>query len=233
MLGVQSYALGVDGCKAGWISARRDAAGLNFGIYANFAELLVAHPTATIAIDIPIGLSESGEARACDVQARTLVGPRRSSIFPAPDRCILKCSTHAEASSANLGLCGKGISQQAFAICRKIREVDVVMSLDLQQRVFEVHPELCFWKLAGQKPLAYPKRKSPGFEERRVLLTGGFPGVHIPKRTVARQLGAGPDDVLDSLVALWTAQRILRGHAERIPVEPKIDPRGLRMEMVY
>lgn len=35
------------------------------------------------------------------------------------------------------------------------------------------------------------------------------------------------------MVALWTAERLLRGIAERIPTEPLLDPRGLRMEMVY
>lgn len=80
------YALGVDGCKAGWISVQRDGDGLRFAIHVTFAQLLLTHPDATIAIDIPIGLTETGEPRLCDVVARRLIGPRRSSIFPAPDR---------------------------------------------------------------------------------------------------------------------------------------------------
>jgi predicted RNase H-like nuclease len=53
-------------------------------------ELLLAHPDAAIAIDIPIGLTETGEPRLCDVQARRFIDPRKSSIFPAPDRRLLQ-----------------------------------------------------------------------------------------------------------------------------------------------
>jgi predicted RNase H-like nuclease len=97
--------------------------------------------------------------------------------------------------------------------------------------MFEVHPEVRFWKLAG-RPLAYPKRKTVGFEERRTLLSEAFSGVHIPERSDARRFGAAPDDVLDALVALWTAERAIRGDAQPIPAEPPVDPRGLRMEMI-
>jgi predicted RNase H-like nuclease len=68
----------------------RGADGLQFAIYASFAQLLASHLGAMVAIDIPIGLTETGEARTCDIEARRLVGLRRSSIFPAPDRRILQ-----------------------------------------------------------------------------------------------------------------------------------------------
>jgi hypothetical protein len=63
------------------------------------------------------------------------------------------------------------------------------MMPELQQRIFEVHPEVCFWKLAG-RPLANSKRKAAGFEERWTLLSAAFSGVHIPERREARQFGA-------------------------------------------
>jgi predicted RNase H-like nuclease len=40
-------------------------------------------------IDIPIGLTASGP-RSCDLEARRLLGPRRSSVFPAPAREVLR-----------------------------------------------------------------------------------------------------------------------------------------------
>jgi len=43
-------------------------------------------------IDIPIGLPES-EPRWCDVEARSMIGPRRSSVFPAPLRGLLGAAT--------------------------------------------------------------------------------------------------------------------------------------------
>jgi predicted RNase H-like nuclease len=39
------------------------------------------------------------------------------------------------------------------------------------------------------------------------------------------------DDYIDALVCGWTAVRVVRGEARRIPAEPEKDERGLRMEM--
>ena len=47
-----------------------------------------------------------------------------------------------------------------------------------------------------------------------------------------RELHCKADDILDALVALWTAERIARGSAISIPAQPPLDAYGLRMEMV-
>jgi predicted RNase H-like nuclease len=109
------------------------------------------------------------------------------------------------------------------------------MSPQLQSRVFEIHPELCFWAAAGRRQLSHPKRKAAGFEERRVILEQALIGVEIPTWREATGLlpGVGPDDVRDATVAAWTAWRHARGLCERVPESPELDARGLRMEMVY
>ncbi len=45
-----------------------------------------------------------------------------------------------------------------------------------------------------------------------------------------RVSGAATDDVLDALVACWTARRIHAGTAIRLPPTAPVDARGLRME---
>ncbi len=40
------------------------------------------------------------------------------------------------------------------------------------------------------------------------------------------------DDIVDALVGLWTAERILRGEAVTLPANPPCDELGIRMEMV-
>ena len=37
----------------------------------------------------------------------------------------------------------------------------------------------------------------------------------------------------DAVAAAWTARRVVEGVAERLPAEPAVDRRGLRMEMVF
>ena len=40
-----------------------------------------------------------------------------------------------------------------------------------------------------------------------------------------------PDDILDAYVLVWTAWRIWRAHALRVPPVPPCDATGLRMEI--
>jgi predicted RNase H-like nuclease len=232
------HVVGVDGCKAGWIAAEYDpdARRLTFTTHADFSSLLLAFvDAASIAVDIPIGLTESFQPRRCDLLARRLIGSRSSSIFPAPDRRLLRFPTYSEASAFSRENSGKGLTRQSFAICGKIAQADSAMSPELQSRVFEIHPEVCFWAAAGRRQLSHPKRKAAGFEERRAILEQVFIGVGIPARREAEGLlhGAGSDDVLDATVAAWTAWRHARGRCERVSESPELDTRGLRMEMVY
>jgi predicted RNase H-like nuclease len=189
----------------------------------------------SIAVDIPIGLTESFQPRLCDQRARRLVGPRSSSVFPAPDRRLLQFSMYSEASKFSRETSTKGLTRQSFAIFNKIAQADHSMSPELQSRFFEVHPEVCFWAAAGRHHLSHPKRKAAGFEERRAILEEVFNGAGIPTRPEAARLlpGVGSDDVLDAIVAAWTAGRHAQGICERVPESPQLDVRGLRMEIVY
>lgn len=80
------FVVGVDGCPGGWLAVQyypQSKELLPF-VHEGFNERLTSHSHAVcIAVDIPIRLREDGQARACDVEARKLLGPRRSSVFPA------------------------------------------------------------------------------------------------------------------------------------------------------
>jgi predicted RNase H-like nuclease len=73
---------------------------------------------------MPIGLPERGP-RACDLEARRLLGPgRASSVFPAPIRPVLVATSYDDACQIRLQVEGKKLSRQAWVIVPKIREVD-------------------------------------------------------------------------------------------------------------
>src|SRR5688572_6887312 len=121
--------VGVDGCSAGWltVAASDGLSPLQVAILPTFSELLTTFGSAScIAVDIPIGLPESG-ARACDVEARRLIKPRGSSVFPAPLRGILHSRAYEAANERHKELSGKGFTKQAFAILPKIAEVDAAL----------------------------------------------------------------------------------------------------------
>jgi predicted RNase H-like nuclease len=235
---VSEYVVGVDGCPGGWltVSFHPGERSITRQIISNFREVRAQYPDALcIAIDIPIGLSEEGQPRLCDVEARKVLGPRRSSVFPAPDRRLLDAGSYTEANARARSLTGKGISKQTFALIPKIAEVDSVLTPELQTQVVEVHPEVCFWALAGGQPMAHRKANSEGYEERRRALCAALEGVAIPDFKEAKNLAplAEAHDVLDAIAAAWTAWRLAQGKAGRLPSNPPTDPKGLRQEMVY
>ena len=223
---------GADGCRAGWVVATVAAEGpMRLGItvapaLAPAVAEVAGGALLALAVDMPIGLAGTG-ARACDLEARRLLGPRRASVFPAPVRAVLGARTFREAQSRSRAASGKGLSAQAYNLVPKVAEVDRAVRPELQDRVVEAHPELAFLRLAGA-PAAHPKRTPEGRAERlRLLRDAGLGDL-----SGLRALGAAPDDVLDAAALALTARRIAAGTATRLGDGAR-DARGLRMEVAY
>lgn len=231
---------GVDGCHAGWLVVlahplARVAQEHQVTICTRFDDVLALLPTSAVcAVDIPIGLLAERQpgGRDCDRGARRLLGRRASSVFTPPPRPLLPATHYAQVR-------GHGLSIQAFNILPKIREVDRAMTPALQQRVYESHPELAFQALAGH-PIPESKKTVAGHAARLRLLE------HIPSRLfhgiraayehalrTCKRIDVAPDDILDAYILIWTALRIWRRQARRVPCVPPLDARGLRMEIWY
>jgi predicted RNase H-like nuclease len=103
---------------------------------------------------------------------------------------------------------------------------------DLAERVFEVHPEVAFWRLNGGRALTEPKKVrsrpyEPGLALRRgLLVAAGLPADIV---NAAPPRGAAADDLLDALACVAVARRIFAGLAEPFPNPPRRDKYGLRM----
>jgi len=226
---------GLDGCRAGWVLVTvpaDEAAGagvLDVSVVANVDTVrtdLEAGRLVAAAIDIPIGLP-SRVPRPCDREARRLLGPRRSSVFPAPVRSALAVGTYAQSCAASRRACGRALSRQLYNILPKIREVDALQSPALQAQLFEMHPELSFTVLAGA-PMRSNKRTADGRAERVSALRTAFGDLSPVLGTPPA--GAKPDDVLDALVGAWSARRFVARRHLRLGGE--LDRRGLRMEII-
>ena len=229
--------VGVDGAKAKWIAVWRGDSKLEFCIYDSPADLVAFHRQASvIAVDIPIGLSDHGP-RSPDVLARAFVGGKRAcSIFSAPVRGIIDATSQAEASRRHREIDTRGFGAQAFAILAKIREWDDLLSHDpiARTQVREIHPEVSFAALNSGIGLPSGKKKRAGAAERRQLLTAVFGTKLVDQLTneVPRKQAAR-DDVLDALVALWSAERIAAGKASTLPHPAAVDSQGLVMAIHY
>jgi predicted RNase H-like nuclease len=225
-------AAGADGCRGGWVvAARLDGGAIDVGVVPSFATILSRVAEAPLAIDIPIGLPEAGP-RASDLLARARLGPRRSSVFPAPVRPMLSARTHADACAIGRRIGGKGISIEAWNIVAKVAEVDALMTPALQARVLEAHPELCFTMMNDGVPASFSKKTELGRQERKRLLARRLPAAE-PALAAGPLRGAAADDLLDALATLWTAERYRCGGAEALTEAGATDARGLRMEIWF
>lgn len=212
-----SRALGVDAAgKHGWLGVVVDTDGFVDALVGALEDIIEwAAPVAAIGVDIPIG-GVRGAGRAADVEARTFVKPRGSSVFPAPPLDVYDAPSYEEANRVLASLGMKKLSKQAWALLPKILEVDALARTD--QRVFEVHPEVSFRALAG-KGIAWSKKSWNGLQLRRRLLADA--GIEVPD-ALAGIGDAASDDLLDAAVSAWSAQRKAGGAARYIPVNPQI-----------
>jgi predicted RNase H-like nuclease len=230
--------VGADGCRSGWLCIFEELPSRKLGskIFGTVADLVVAAPDlGLLAIDIPIGLTETGP-RECDVAARAMLGPiRRSSVFAAPIRPALHATSYAAACEESFRAQHKKLSRQSWAIYPKIRELDDLLRSrsDLRERIYEVHPEVSFTAWNGAS-FVESKKKLPGFAARHELVSRYF-GEHAYETIRARypRKEVANDDILDAFAALWTAERIVSGAARTLPADPPVDAAGLPMRMMY
>ncbi|PPC87856.1 MAG: hypothetical protein CTY31_05225 [Hyphomicrobium sp.] len=234
-----AWVAGVDGCRAGWVvvwhplDAKQSA---RVAIFATFADVLaMPEKPAVIAIDIPIGLPDitGPGGRSCDAAVRKFLGVRASSLFSVPSRSAVYSADYGAActQASRTSDPPRKISKQAFNLFPKMRELDGLMTPDIQGRVVECHPEFVFWRLNGSLALEHSKKSSHGARSRRDLLVrAGYPSA-VFDRVSFRRKDACKDDVIDAFAAASVACDILRGKARRVPVCPEIDRKGLRMEI--
>lgn len=232
--------VGVDGCGAGWIAITRTRERLEYAVFGAMGDVLAAYDDAErIFVDVPIGLPwDSAPVRACDRLARGLLGkPRMSCVFPVPCRDAVYARNLAEARRVNSAVLGRSLTKQTWGICTKIKQVDTLLleKGPLGAQVREIHPELCFWALAGRKPMRHRKSTVAGRNERLDVISRHEPGAPALLRLAlsqTRRTDVQADDVLDAMVAFITAEAQV-GRLTCLTGEPSRDQRGLPMEMLY
>lgn len=236
--------IGIDGCPAGWIGVAQGADGSHPQIllFRHFSEV-IAHPDGfdIIAVDMPIGLPDAiiGSGRGPEQAVRPLLGMRQSSVFSIPARAAVEEPDYRKACQLALerSIPPRKISKQGFNIFPKILEIDRLMSPALEARVHEVHPELAFWRMNGERALLTPKkvkgRVNPeGMAERRALLLAhGLEAGFLDQAflALARPRGAAMDDFLDACSASVMARRALQGLLMPFPRDFARDAKGLRI----
>ena len=210
--------VGVDACAAGWIGIALSGDEPISFVQAEISELVAvaaaAGPIDAVAIDIPIGLADSGPRQA-DLLARKAAGPRWASVFVTPVRKAVLADSYPGALAISRQLTGSGISSQAYRLREKILQVDGWRPV-APCPVIEAHPELSFAAMAGA-PLVDGKSTWAGAVRRRRLLANE--GIDLSGDLGLTGLRVGVDDVLDAAAVAWTARRYVAGAARRVPAK--------------
>ena len=245
-----TLAVGVDGCRIGWIAAFAFGSGnratrTGLCLFETAPDIVrwrdrQADPPV-VAIDVPIGLPDRIGDRPCDQAARRLLGRRQSCVFQPPDRGLLQLAGKAyEEVRIRIDQRrraepeARGLPRQGFGILPKIAEVDSLMRADPRREewLVEVHPEVSFRVLAGRD--LPPKRSRAGRDARRKRLADQFHDLDDRLETTAwRRRDVGIDDRLDAYAALWSALRFRRGPGHHLVLgDGERDRAGIAMRII-
>ena len=230
-------AVGVDGCRTGWVCAGWDGRHWVLVLIPSLEDLLPLAPSAIVYIDMPIGLSENG-VRACDQAARRQLG-RARAVYSLRRRVWRWKAAYADINSESKLRYGRGVSKQAFYLLPKIRELELILSrTDVSaSNWYETHPELCFSALNNGVPMRHNKKSEAGRSERLAILERVLrePGVMSMYGSFAAEVPRARcqlDDIVDSLVCVVAS---LDATERRfLPDGPtECDVRGVSMRICY
>jgi predicted RNase H-like nuclease len=198
-------AVGLDGFSKGWVAVTLDGDAQMISFHAGVAEALSVKFDRA-GIDIPIGMTEDGE-RACDLLARQKLRPHTSRVFTGARRWLWQEFDDPDKANKEAQRRGqKRVSRQLWHIGPKIMEVDAFMRAHPPVGVREVHPELVFLRLNGNRPLSAKKSEEGDALRRRLLEREGFRDIDRWLEETRIGTGAKRDDVLDACAVAIAAR---------------------------
>jgi predicted RNase H-like nuclease len=222
--------LGVDGWRGAWVGALLDGRTVTLLHLRGVADVLAVPGVDVVAIDMPIGLSETG-VRGCDVAAaKRLRGlGAAGSVFPTPVRAVLATDDYAEARALSRAATDppRAPSAQAFQLVKAIRALDEALGDPPRDDVIEVHPELSFRAL---DPAVRDRKGSARGAVQRMRALRSVMDVEVALADAP--LGVPMVDALDACAAAWSAQRLLDGRGECVGDGVR-DSRGRPMRICW
>ena len=222
-------AIGLDGFSRGWVAVVLDGDEQAISFHRDVAEALSGRFDRA-GIDIPIGMMEDGE-RACDLLAREKLRPHASRVFTGARRWLWQeFRDPDQANKEALRRGQKRVSRQLWHLGPKIMEVDAFLRAHRAHDIREVHPELVFLRLNGNKPLSPKKSEEGDSLRRRLLKRQGIRNIDRWLNEARIGSGAKRDDVLDACAVAIAARDPLGS----VPEKPaNRDTYGLPMQIWY
>ncbi|MCC5905469.1 MAG: DUF429 domain-containing protein [Balneolaceae bacterium] len=230
---------GIDGCKAGWILTTFDEENPRYEIIRSDEDLFrTLNDFGRIFIDMPIGLEDEKYTRECDELLRKKLGAEyASSVFSPPIRPALHAPSYVEANMESFEYTEKKLTVQAWNITPKIRVLDrfLAETPELQEKLFESHPELLFMNLNGGM-IFQKKNTKKGLRHRLDLIRKTEKIAADFFREIKeeyRRNEVEEDDIVDSMALALAAKQSLAKTIKTLPSNPPEDSKGLKMAIHY
>lgn len=230
---------GIDGCKAGWILITFDNNDPGYEVLRSDEDLKDAfHRFDRIFIDMPIGLEDEIYTRECDALLRKKLGPEyASSVFSPPIRPALHAPSYVEANMQSYEFTEKKLTVQAWNITPKIKVVDRFLTEEpeLQDVVFESHPELLFMNLNGGM-IFQKKSTKKGLRHRLSLVSDREEIAKDFFRDIKedfRRNEVEEDDIVDAMALALGAKLSKEKGLKTLPENPEKDSNGLVKAIYY
>lgn len=224
---------GIDGCKAGWILITFDEEDAFYEVLRTDEDLEDAfHRFDRVLIDVPIGLEDENYTRECDAVLRKELGAEyASSVFSPPIRPALNAPSYVEANMQSYEFTEKKLTLQAWNITPKIKTVDQFLTdqPDLQDVVFESHPELIFRNLNGGM-IFQKKNTKKGLRHRLSLVSDREEIAKDFFRDIKEEFRRNEveeDDIVDSMALALAAKQSENKGLKTLPEKPEKDSKGL------
>ena len=230
--------VGIDGCMGKWVAVYITEDYFEVEKFNTIKDICKRYSDAdSFIIDIPIGLVESKDDMRPDRLVKKELGKKSSSIFEVPCRQAVYSEGKEAAREQNIAVLGKSLSEQTLGITKAIKQVDEFLQSNpkWKNKLVESHPEFCFSKLNGNKPVLENKKTNEGQQKRLEIIRTYYPGGN---KVVEKFLSDVPsrkkiDDVIDALCLVVMGKIILEKGFKSIPESPMMDLKGLMMQMVY
>lgn len=230
---------GIDGCKAGWILITFDDDEPGYEVLRTEEDLKDAfHRFDRIFIDMPIGLEDEKYTRECDALLRKTLGAEYApSVFSPPIRPALHAPSYVEANMQSYEFTEKKLTVQAWNITPKIIIVDRFLTdePELQDVVFESHPELLFMNLNGGM-IFQKKSTKKGLRHRLSLVSDREEIAKDFFRDIKedfRRNEVEEDDIVDSMALALGAKQSKEKGLKTLPENPEKDTSGLIKAIHY
>lgn len=230
---------GIDGCAAGWILITFDDDNTFYEVLRTDEDLEGAfHKFDRVLIDMPIGLEDEEYTRECDALLRKELGSEyASSVFSPPIRPALNAPSYVEANMQSYEFTEKKLTLQAWNITPKIKTVDQFLTdqPELQEKVFESHPELIFRNLNGGM-IFQKKNTKKGLRHRLSLVSDREEIAKDFFRDIKEEFRRNEveeDDIVDSMALALAAKQSQNKGLKTLPEDPEKDSNGLVKAIHY